>query len=82
MLDTPDAGYWTLELDAGDRILELATWMLGALDDEDAGCWRYWMPEILDAGDIGYWRYWMLEKWMLRMPGVGAGDACCFVIIC
>ena len=56
--------------------------MLGALDDEDAGCWRYWMPEILDAGDIGYWRYWMLEKWMLRMPGVGAGDACCFIILC
>ena len=40
------------------------------------------MPEILDAGDIGYWRYWIPEKWMLRMPGVGAGDACCFIIVC
>ena len=50
MLDTLDAGYWTLELDAGDRILELVTWVLG-----------YWLPETLDAGNIGYWRYWMLE---------------------
>ena len=50
MLDTPDAGYWTLELDAGDRYWN---WL--------PGCWGYWMLEILDAGDIGYWRYWMPE---------------------
>ena len=56
MLDTPDAGYWMLDLDAGDRILELATWMLGVLDAEDAGCRRYWMPEILDTGDTRCWR--------------------------
>ena len=48
----------------------------------DTGRWS-WMPVIdtgtgyLDAGDIGYWRYWMPE-----MPGVGAGDACCFIIVC
>ena len=46
------------------------------------GFWGYWMPEMLDAGDIGYWRYWIPEKWMLRMPGVGSGDACCFIIVC
>ena len=63
MLDTLDAGYWTLELDAGDRILELATWMLG----------------VLDAGNIEYWRYWMLET---VGAGDGAGDACCFIIVC
>ena len=63
MLDTLDAGYWTLELDAGDRILELVTWMLG----------------VLDAGNIENWRYWMLET---VDAGVGAGDACCFIIVC
>ena len=57
-------------------------WMPKMLDAGDTGCRRYWMPEILDAGDIGYWRYWIPEKWMLRMPGVGAGDACCFIIVC
>ena len=35
------------------------------------------MPEILDTGDTGCWR-----QWMLRMPGFGAGDACCFIIVC
>ena len=53
MLDTLDAGYWTLELDAGDRILELVTWMLGVLDAGDTECRRYWILEILDAGDNG-----------------------------
>ena len=57
MLDTLDAGYWTLELDAGDRILELVTWMLGVLDAEDTGCRRYWILEILDAGDTGCWSW-------------------------
>ena len=61
MLGTLDAEYWTLELDAGDRILELVTWVLGVLDAEDTGCQRYWI---------------------LEMPGVGAGDACCFIIVC
>ena len=45
-----------LELDAGDRILELVTWMLGVLDAEDTGCRRYWILETLDAGDSGCWR--------------------------
>ena len=75
MLDTLDAGYWTLELGAGDRILELVTWILGVLDAEDTGCRRYWMPKILDTGDIGYWRYWMLET-------MDAEDAGCWCWRC
>ena len=47
-------GYWMLdtgrmlELDDGDRILELV-----------GGFWMP-MPEILDTGDTGYWKHWML----------------------
>ena len=78
MLDTLDAGY------SGCWIL----WMLDTLDAGYSGCWilwkpkmldagEYWILEILDAGDSGCWR-----QWMLRMPGVGAGDACCFIIVC
>ena len=70
MLDTPDAGYWTLELDASDRILELVTWMLGVLDAEDTGCRRNWMSEKLDAGETGCRRYWILEI-------LDAGDSGC-----
>ena len=40
------------------------------------------MPKILDAGDIGYWRYWTLETVDAGDTGVGAGDACCFIIVC
>ena len=41
-----------LELDAGDRILELVTWMLGVLDAGDTGFRRYWILVILDAGEV------------------------------
>ena len=35
------------------------------------------MPKILDTGGTGCWSQWMLE-----ILGVGAGNACYFIIVC